>query len=97
MEKNYAGDAGLGLIVDCGRDISAATNTRLLVRRPDGSTTQWSAQIYAINGKSFYLRRLTRPGDLSLPGRYRVQAALTLGDWSGRGQTAEFTLYRPFE
>lgn len=97
MNKNYAGDAGLGIVVDCGLDISAAADTRFLVRRPDGTMTQWSAEVYALSGKAFYLRYVTKPGDLSLPGVYKIQAALILGDWNGRGETAEFTVYRPFE
>ncbi len=97
MDKNYIGDVGLGLIVDCGRDISGASNTKLVVRRPDGSTVEWAATVHAVDGRTNHLWCVTQPGDLNMAGQYRLQAAFTLGDWSGRGKTAAFTINRPFE
>ncbi len=97
MEKIYVGDVGLDVVVDCGCDISGARETAILVRRPDGAAVRWAASIYAMNGEARYLRYATRPGDLSMPGLYKAQAALALGAWSGMGETARFIVRKPFE
>ena len=39
-----------------------------------------------LDGKLYY------GGDLDEAGVYKLQAALTLGDWSGLGRTASFTV-----
>ncbi|MEA4857919.1 MAG: hypothetical protein AAGU21_01105 [Solidesulfovibrio sp.] len=84
----YVGDIGTELLVDCGQDISGATNTFLTVRFPSGNVVNWPATVATVEGKAQFLRCLTRAGDLAEAGNYRVQAMLTLGDWSGSGKTA---------
>jgi|GEM_PF-722821 len=84
----YQGDTGLQIILDCGRDITAATNAAFMVRKPDGSTARWPADITTEDGETRFLAYTTGHGDLAQPGAYRLQASLTLGDWSGRGKTA---------
>lgn len=89
MIKHYRGEVGTEILVDCGMDISAAINTYIYCRKPDGSKVSWPATITNSN----YLSYITQTDDLSLTGAYRVQAGLTLGGWTGRGETASFIIY----
>jgi len=97
MESIFAGDAGLGVIVDCGRDVSLAVGPAILVRRPDGAVLRWEASVFEMDGETRFLRYVTRPGDLSMPGLYKAQASLSLGAWTGLGETARFIVRNPFE
>lgn len=80
----YQGDVGLKIELDCGRDISTSTNRAIQVRKPDGATAEWAASVEDNN----YLAYTTASGDLAQPGTYKLQASMTLGDWTGRGKTA---------
>lgn len=82
----YQGDTGLEILVDCGRDISGASQTALSVRLPSGRVRSWSTSVT----DERYLRYVTQAGDLAEPGLYRLQASLVLGNWTGRGKTACF-------
>lgn len=80
----YQGDVGLKIELDCGQDISTATNRTIQVRKPDGSTCAWAAAVES----NELLTYTTTSGDLAQSGTYKLQASLTLGDWTGRGKTA---------
>ena len=88
----YQGDAGLEILVDCGRDLTGAASPSLCVRLPSGATRSWPAAVAGSGQDAARLRYVTRPGDLAEAGVYKLQAALTLGDWSGLGRTASFTV-----
>ncbi len=94
--KVYVGDVGTAIVVDCGYDISEATDTSLKVRLPDGTSVTWAAEIHAIDGETRYLRYVTKAGDFQAAGNYRLQASLTLNGWSGLGETASFTVYSAY-
>lgn len=94
--KHYVGEVGTAVIVDCGQDISAATGVSLSVKKPDGTTASWSATIYTLDGDPNYLRHVTIASDFSMAGVYEIQAVLTLGSWTGRGQTTNFIVYENF-
>jgi len=87
--KHYIGEIGTDIIVDCGQDITGATNTELVVKKPDGSIVTWTATIYNTN----YLKYTTVSGDFDQAGTYRLQASLTLSGWTGYGETSEFIIY----
>ena len=90
--KYYENDIGTEIIVDCGEDISLATGTTLEVQKPGGEAVSWVASIYQTN----YLKYTTIAGDF-IPGIYKLNAKLTLGAWTGHGETATFTVYERFE
>ena len=90
--KIYVDDIGVDIIVDCGEDISTADPIALLYRKPDGTTGTWTPEIYADN----YLKYTVEDGDLAQAGKYRVQASLTLGDWTGKGESDTFAVYEAF-
>jgi hypothetical protein len=91
-DKVYVGDVGTDIIVDCGQDISGATSTSLEVNKPDGTNVSWTATIYQSN----YLKYTIIADDFDQEGIYRVQSKLTLGGWTGRGETANFRVYNPY-
>ena len=88
----YQGDVGLEILVDCGRDLTGAASPTLRVRLPSGAARSWPAAVAGTGQDAAKLRYVTRPGDLAEAGVYKLQAALTLGDWSGLGRTASFTV-----
>ena len=90
--KLYQNDIGTIFTIDCGSDISGAINTRLLIRKPDGTLVEWTAVTYDSN----YLRYTTVAGDLDQVGSYKLQATLNINNWSGRGETTSFTVYSSF-
>jgi hypothetical protein len=95
--KHYVGEIGTEVIIDCGQDITAATNTSIAVLKPDGTTTSWTpANIYTISGATRYLRYVTVAGDFDQAGIYEAQASLTLGSWTGLGETTSFVIYDTF-
>jgi len=88
-DKVYVGDIGTEIIVNCGQSIVGATATTLEILKPDGTNKSWSATVYMNN----YLKYTVKSGDLDIPGLFRVQAKLTLGGWTGRGETDSFRAY----
>jgi hypothetical protein len=92
-DKVFVGDIGTDIIVDCGVDITGATPTVLKVEKPDGTTFDWTASIYQNN----YLKHTTVLGDFDQAGLFKVQTSLTLGGWTGLGETDTFRVYIPFD
>ena len=92
----YRGDVGLEILVDCGRDIAGAGTPALQVRTPSGAVRSWPATVAVIGQTASYLRYVTGPGDLAEAGSYKIQASLTLGDWSGTGRTATLVVRPQF-
>ena len=90
--KIYVGDVGTTILVDMGEDISSATNLALEVKKPDGSIVEW---VPTVSDKNF-LKYIIKAGDLTLEGTYTINPKLTLGDWSGRGDTTLFVVSGQF-
>ena len=102
LNKVYIGDVGLAIILKLAKDdedldITGATNAKMFIKRPDGTTTEWTAEVHTISGETKYLRYFTQAGDLSQKGRWRIQAGLTLSGWTGRGETGIFRVYDLFK
>lgn len=79
--KVYVGSIGTVIVLDCGQDITAASVRRIDVRKPDGTVVTWAA----VASGSTALRFVTVSGTLDQPGRWLLQAHVTLptGDWPG--------------
>lgn len=92
-ETVYKNTVGTVLVVDCGEVITGATDIKLLVMKPDETEVEWNA---VIDGET-KIRYIVKSGDLDQVGLYKVQASLTLGSWSGRGNTASFRVEDNFE
>lgn len=89
MSSIYAGDIGTEIILDTGSDISTAASTTIVVKKPDGTVVEWAADIYQTN----CLRYVTMAGDLNEVGIYKLQAKVSLPNWSGLGKVATFQVY----
>lgn len=57
-------------------DISTATDKRIIFKQPDGNSLTVSGSFYT-NGTDGKLTYTTVTGDLSVDGRWRIQAYLT--------------------
>jgi hypothetical protein len=92
-QKIYVGDTGTVITLDCGQDISSATVRTIEVRKPDGSTTAWTATASGANSITY----TTLAGTFDQAGEWRLQASVTLptGEWLG--QTAYVDVSEPFE
>ena len=60
--------------------------------KSDGTEVEWTA---VIDGTD-HLKYTTLVDDFSVPGTYFLQASLTLGGWSGLGETAQYIVYDPY-
>lgn len=92
MTKAYVGDTGTVISLDCGQDISAASARSIEVKKPDGTTTSWTASASGTNAIQF----TTLAGTLDMPGRWLLQARVTLPSGQWRGETAQLIVYSPF-
>jgi len=91
--KYYVGDVGTEIFVDCCLNITGATNTKLMIKKPDDTQVEWTATIDGTN----HLKYTVVAGDFNIAGTYLLQASLTIGGWSGLGETAQFTVYDPYK
>jgi bacillopeptidase F (M6 metalloprotease family) len=76
-------------------DMSTATITELVVRKPSGDEVIWDA---TVDGTSHeILKYVTVDGDLDESGSYLVQGKIQIGSWLGYSETFEFKVYDLFE
>lgn len=92
MSKVYAGASGTEIILDCEVDISAATVTKILVRKPSGAMSEWVAQKLDATRMVY----VTQDGDLGEVGLWRLQAYVETATWKGRGSTCEMRVFSPY-
>jgi len=93
MSKYYVGDVGTDIIVDTLSDLSTATVTNLIVRKPDSPTpVVWAGTVV----DTTKIKYTTLEGDFNVEGRYYLQARVVMPGWSGLGETATFTLFTAF-
>lgn len=89
----FVGDIGTELLINMGENISSASSVSLSVRKPDGTVVTWTPTIQG----TLYLRYLTQSGDLNLAGEYAISPLLTIGSWTGRGETVYFKAIARFD
>jgi len=95
MSDFYVGDTGVEITLDCGADISTASNVKIKVRKPRGSEVEWAA--YKHGSDPTKIQYITGVGDFNEPGEYKLQAYLSVGAWTGSGETAHLTVTQKFE
>ncbi len=91
--KTYVGDTGTVITLDCGQDISAATARSIAVRKPDGTTTSWSASASGTDSIQF----TTLAGSLDQNGTWLLQAVISLGGGTWRGETVQLVVFARFK
>ncbi len=70
-------------------DISSATAMTLEFAKPDGTTFSRTAVLDS-TGTDGKLKYVTIAGDINAAGKWRVQAAATIGGWVGRSDVHSF-------
>lgn len=93
MSKLYVDDVGTVILVNCGSAVTGATGISMKVKKPDGTEVSWTATVYGTD----YITYTTIAGDLDQSGEYTLQASLTVGGWTGLGESASFTVYEEYE
>lgn len=91
MTKVYVGDVGTEITLDCGTDVSAATQKKIVVRKPSGARLEWTASLQGSN----YIKYVTQAGDIDMSGVWKLQAAIDLPEWSGTGEVALLVINTP--
>jgi hypothetical protein len=91
--KHYVGEIGTEILLDTKVDITTATNTKIKCKKPDATTVDWTATIKETTKLSYIIVS----GDFNQTGLYMVQASLTLGGWTGLGETATFMVLSTYK
>ncbi len=76
-------------------DYSAVASASFSVMRPDGVEDTWTASILAQSATSITLQHTFDPGDVDVPGTYRVLAVMDGG--AIRSEPASFDAYGKYE
>lgn len=92
-DKIYVGDTGTAIIADTEADLATATETNLIVEKPDRSIVTW----VGVREGETSVKYLTVEDDLNIKGIYKAQAVVTLPGWSGSGETFEFEVFDRFK
>jgi hypothetical protein len=86
--KHYVGDTGTKILVEVGENISNALELVLRIKKPDGSTDNWTGTVQGLTKIQYD----TKAGDWNIPGEYKLQSYVRLSNWSGLGNTTTFTV-----
>lgn len=92
MTKVYIGDTGTVITLDCGQNISAATDRSIEARKPDGTAVTWAAVASGTDSIAY----TTLAGDLDADGVWKLQAHVTLASGEWLGETVSLRVYTPF-
>lgn len=85
------GDVGTEIILDCGVDVSSATERAIVVKKPNGAEVVWTAEPATATSIRYFLAE----GDIDMAGRWQLQARITMPGWQGHGDAATFNVERP--
>jgi hypothetical protein len=97
MTYFYKGDIGVQIDVQTNTDLTTATTKTLKIRKPSGTTADWTATVIG-SASLGNLRYTTVSGDFDEVGEYRMQAYVELS--SGQkfyGDVDTFTVYDTYE
>lgn len=82
MGNIYPLTIGLRIILDLQEDLTGASAVTMEILRPDNTS---ASRTPTVSGTTIYYDTIS--SDLTIPGDYSVQAALTLAGWTGRSDT----------
>lgn len=77
----YKGAEGVEFLIDMQTDLTAASNLRFNVKKPDGTTAVWSA---VLSG-STKIKYISVAGDLDKVGVYKLHPYAEIGLFKGNG------------
>ena len=91
--KIYISDKGTKIILDCGTDISTATQVKIMWKDPDETTGEWIGAIENNNYVTY-----TNPSSWDITGTWRFQAyVLFPTGYEFYGETALYEISPLFE
>jgi hypothetical protein len=82
---------------DSGIDLTTATAVSFSVQLPDGTPATWTGALSGATAMQVTATHVFASGDLPMPGRYVVVAALTVPAGTIRTRPQPLTVYPPFE
>lgn len=89
VDKIYVDTVGVQIRITMDEDISNATVTNFVVRKPESGEVTWAAVLEG----STILTYTTIADDLDEAGVYYLHPYLTIGDWTGYGTPITFKIY----
>lgn len=92
MSKVYVGDTGTAIVLNCGQDISAATERTIEAKKPDGTTVSWVAVAEGVTSIKF----ITLANSLDQSGDWKLQARVVTSTGVWRGETVTLTVHAQF-
>jgi hypothetical protein len=96
MSKIYKNDYGHDLRVSVGKDLTDVVETKLLVKKPNGLTTEWSTTV-ASPATAGVLSHIVTSTDLNMSGQFSIQAYVRYATTAFKGETAKFKVWEKFE
>ena len=79
-----------------GIDLSTVTAATMLVQLPDGQETTWDASLSGATALGVTVTHTFQAGDLQIPGRYVILAALTVPAGTIRSRPRVLTVLPKF-
>lgn len=94
-EDHYVGEENTRFYIDCGMDVSLATQSRVLLKRPDGTTVQKEAFLTTYRESPNFVYFTIDRSDFNQEGKYTGQVYIVIGAWSGWGKPFKITVGLP--
>lgn len=94
-EPHYVGEENTLFYVDCGIDVSSATDVIIYLQRPDGTKIKRYGSVSTYNGSPDYVKFRVEKTDFNQAGDYSGQVYLEIGAWSGWGNPFEVRVVAP--
>ena len=87
MAKIHVGDKGLKIILNVSTDITAATSQKILYKKPNGDTGNWTAVKESNNTSISYTTPATTTIDVA--GTWEFQSYVVTPSWELYGDMVE--------
>jgi len=94
MNKVYKPDIGTVISLNTGQVITGATALSIEVQKPSGATASWAG---AIGADTKSVEHTLVSGELDETGDYILQAKLTLGGGTWRGESVKMEVRDVFK
>jgi hypothetical protein len=92
MTKIYAGAVDVEIRLDTGQSLDGASSLKILVKKPNGTETEWGASQY----DSTTIYYATVDGDLDEAGDYVLQSYVEWGSSKHLGESVILRVYAKF-
>lgn len=90
----YVGDVGTVILLDTGMTITGATAVTIEVLKPSATEAHWAATVHTDNVS---VKHTIVSGEFDEIGSYTLQAKLTLGGGTWRGESVKLVVKDKFK